>query len=1019
MSMPGVQLWNNDECLMEALCEQLLRHHKAELDQIIVILPTQRLNTVLTAMIAKKLGGFRPPKLYTLEQFIGEYAQQQKSDLHVVSDLVEELLIASLIREKQYKHLSLGHEHELKQFFSDIREHGLEKLGFERIKQTLQEDCYRDAEHLSNISRRLDEIEDLYERLQGKFAVNDCVSANQKLAHQAKVLMQEVFTGSQLPVRWMYLACFTTVKADLRQLFSFLSKKNNCSIWFSKPPTILSPLSPLRELIEQVDSGSEESQDQKPNLPNSDLKTVAKRISVRSSTSLLGEVAGAIALTEQYIEAGCPPSQIAILLSNEGLYAKVLRNFIHLKGLDSNLAVSTSLAQTSLGAWLVNISKLVSAEVGCHKGSLLKALCFHPITIKYLSAYLENTDLSEGLGMKIQHTLGLALFDDEELSLQKIINEIRDLKLKAAFAKLIEPMQALLDMSDPVNGFSARYHLSLWSHELDKLLNSFGIWSAAYGDDEGVAHSSISALADLVDALMEASDYVDPSLSAVEFWDLLTTKLMSLETRSVGYPLKGVQVLSLIEARYIPFQVVIILGCVEGQCPKGLPKDHLVDDWLKTKMGLPAWLYVEALEDTTFHLLKARVPNLVLYYPLEIDGEPSVRSRFIEKILTEDKSLAVVDDHGDKIDLLLAKKLDLREKEAHVISLQNALESKGIQPDNRNRYLSRFSASSLESLFACPYQFLLKKLALDRNTLLNKASSAEEGAILHQILEAFFSGRSKDREFFSPFPNTIPVDSWDEWGRKRLERLSRALIPAKLEFAPLQVHLSRFAWPRFLNFLRSKAARSHDGQNLLFPENRYLEWSLGKGQGVTIDGHSLFSLEDGPKELTITGFLDRLDQGSGWYTLIDYKRKFTPSGQDVGSGDSPQLPLYAFALSQDQFMNRKFPESQSCLMYWSILDGKEKVIGVGDEVRSHFSRLGLAGRRTPSTSELFIALKDRWSYRMQQLLKDREAFKPEPGKACRFCNFEGICRREDPQAHQHINTMLTKQNPKNEGVLHD
>ena len=1011
---PGVHLWQDEECLLERLSEQLLSLHEGDLENVVVILPTQRLITVLIAMIAQKLGGFRPPKVYTLEQFIDHYAGQEAKDFHGVSDLVEELLIASLIREKQYRHLSLGHEHELKQFFNDLREHGLEQIGFERLQQVLVEDCYRDVEHLENISSRLTEIEDLYNRLQAKFDENGCVNANQKLALQARLLIDKNFTEPQLPMSWLYLACFTTVKADLRPLLAFLGQKSNCSIWFSSPPKILSSINPLEELIASIATFS------KP-LPIKRLDRVLpnKKVSIRSSNSVIGEVAGAIALTEEYIAAGCPPSQIAILLSHEGHYAKVLRSFIHLKGLDSNLAVSTSLSQTGLGAWVVNVSKLVSQDPLSHHGSLIKALCFHPITLKYLAGCLNQTISSDSLGQSMQHALSAVPFDSDDLSLDQVMRELRDVDLQMAFAKLLEPMQRLINMSDLVNGLSRRHPLSLWCQELDKLLNDFGVWSAAFGDDEGVAHSSISALADLIDALLEASGYADPFLSAREFWDLLTAKLMSLETRSVGYPLKGVQILSLIEARYIPFQVVIILGCIEGQCPKGLPKDHLVDDWFKSKMGLPAWLYVEALEDTTFHLLKSRVPHLELFYPTEVDGEPVVRSRFIEKILTEDKALTVIDDYGENIDRLLTPVLDGGTQKTYESKMRAVYGAPGIHPLNRQKFLRQVSATSLESLFACPYQFLLKKMALDRYSALQQSPSVEEGAILHQILESFFSGKAKNRVFFSPFPKQLDIDEWFDWGMHRLNTLSGELIPAKLDYAPLRVHLTRFAWPRFLRFLKSKSQVSPDGKKLLFPENRYLEWSLGRGQGVTVDGSALFSSHHGLKELTITGFLDRLDQGSGWYTLIDYKRKFAPSGKDVGTGASPQLPLYAFALSQDQFMGKGFSESQSCLMYWSILDGKEKVVGVGDEVRPHFSDLGLAGRRTPSTQDLFTALKDKWSYRLQQLLADKEAFKPEPGKACSFCRFEGICRRDDPQTQAIIEARQSKQNSIEKGMSHD
>ena len=83
--------------------------------------------------------------------------------------------------------------------------------------------------------------------------------------------------------------------------------------------------------------------------------------------------------------------------------------------------------------------------------------------------------------------------------------------------------------------------------------------------------------------------------------------MLKQDCRFIGYPLKGIQVISLPEARYVPFQAIVILGCVEGVFPKSLPQDVLVDDWIKRKLGLRGWSYIESLEDTTFQLLVDRL----------------------------------------------------------------------------------------------------------------------------------------------------------------------------------------------------------------------------------------------------------------------------------------------------------------------------------------------------------------------------------------------------------------------------
>ena len=126
-----------------------------------------------------------------------------------------------------------------------------------------------------------------------------------------------------------------------------------------------------------------------------------------------------------------------------------------------------------------------------------------------------------------------------------------------------------------------------------------------------------------------------------EVLPLLRDKLMSLDVRDVGDQLKGVQILSIEEARYVPFQTVFILGCAEGLFPKALPKDNLLDNLLKTRLGLPGWEYMEAIEESTFQLLQARLPSLQTSYPIDLSSEPGVRSHYIERELIFGKATEI------------------------------------------------------------------------------------------------------------------------------------------------------------------------------------------------------------------------------------------------------------------------------------------------------------------------------------------------------------------------------------------
>ena len=165
---------------------------------------------------------------------------------------------------------------------------------------------------------------------------------------------------------------------------------------------------------------------------------------------------------------------------------------------------------------------------------------------------------------------------------------------------------------------------------MQQLFADFNIHKIDFMDDSGLSRSVSSAAQAFLDSLYSVAECFNPVMSLKELWELVQSKILSMEIRGIGYPLEGVQVLRLIESRYVPFDVIFILGCNEGKFPKQLPKDYILDDWLKRRIGLPGWAYVEALEDTTFSLLKARIPQVELFYTQAEGNRNFSPSRFLE-----------------------------------------------------------------------------------------------------------------------------------------------------------------------------------------------------------------------------------------------------------------------------------------------------------------------------------------------------------------------------------------------------
>ena len=143
----GLTVWPERDCLLSRLKDELLLYGKDELQDLLIVLPTQRLATCLLAMLAAHHQACFPPLTYTweslLKDLIPDLTDEQGQIWSEISDHSLELVITSHIRQGSYQHIHLGHAHELKQFFSDLEEHELGEDSLTGLISTLEGDYYR------------------------------------------------------------------------------------------------------------------------------------------------------------------------------------------------------------------------------------------------------------------------------------------------------------------------------------------------------------------------------------------------------------------------------------------------------------------------------------------------------------------------------------------------------------------------------------------------------------------------------------------------------------------------------------------------------------------------------------------------------------------------------------------------------------------------------------------------------------------------------------------------------------
>ena len=105
-----------------------------------------------------------------------------------------------------------------------------------------------------------------------------------------------------------------------------------------------------------------------------------------------------------------------------------------------------------------------------------------------------------------------------------------------------------------------------------------------------------------------------------------------------GEPLKGLQIMGMLESRVLDFETVVIVSVNEGILPAGKTNNSFIPFDVKLENNLPTYKEKDAIYTYHFYRLLHRAKNIHLIYNTEPDalkgGEPS---RFIAQLELESK----------------------------------------------------------------------------------------------------------------------------------------------------------------------------------------------------------------------------------------------------------------------------------------------------------------------------------------------------------------------------------------------
>lgn len=311
-----------------------------------------------------------------------------------------------------------------------------------------------------------------------------------------------------------------------------------------------------------------------------------------------------------------------------------------------------------------------------------------------------------------------------------------------------------------------------------------------------------------------------------------------------GDPLKGIQIMGLLETRVLDFDTVIITHVNEGILPLGKTPTPLLPFDVRKKFGLNTFIEQDHVYAYHFFRLLQRAKKIYLIYNNASEGLLSgEKSRFLVQLEYFSPPLhkVSISNLNVKIPTLstVPKKI---EKTKDILKDIEALGLKGLSP------------SSLALYIRDPYQFYEQKVLRIKpiEKFENYLNSAEMGTVMHAVLE----------DLYTPF---IGVKLSQVHLNKMIQMMPKVLSE-KLEF---QLGDNNFLTGK--NYLIIKIL-----QKVLYHFLDNEKRLISSGNSIVIKAleykftKKIIHPNTG-NELLLKGIVDRIDSFNGEHRIIDYK----------------------------------------------------------------------------------------------------------------------------------------------------
>lgn len=650
----------------------------------------------------------------------------------------------------------------------------------------------------------------------------------------------------------------------------------------------------------------------------------------------------------------------AIVLPDEELFIPLIHSIP--PGVKNvNITMGYPLRHTPVAALISNI---VSMQMRSRK--LHNQICFY----------------YEDLFAVLSHPLARGIAPDDALAIINDINQNRRYNIAASY--LLEHYPAYATLFTPVRDDQNANEVTGYTTALLETLKQ----QLEREENNAVQIGFVARYIEAVQTLGDLSNRYNVTMNDSTFFHLIERLVGSESVSFIGEPLKGLQIMGVLETRTLDFDNVIMLSMNERVFPRKHYSKTFIPNALRHGYGMSTIDFQESIYSYYFYRLITRAKNVHLIYDTRSGGlRGGEMSRYLYQLLylyPHDK----LSQHQYSYEL---KSVEPRVVEAaktqEVMAVLNRYRSDS--PDKKY-----FSPTSIDHYIQCPLQFYLTyvkgyNIADDLKMYMDEGTY---GTIIHEVAENIYNKIRTDK-------NGIGSKDKVEVTKGDLESIAKE-----------ESLLDRF----IVESINRNYTKNEDLSEPLTGENkiiglmmkrfvkRLIEHDMNETPFYFVGAEQKFEVSLKLKTdlaVNLKGSIDRIDESNDTIRLIDYKtgsddpmiskwEQVFETGNANHQKSVLQLMLYANAyraVKEDQEGESLGERSVMPIVY------RLKDIGRGGK---QCGPMVIAKEKVLDYMDFNDEFIDGLTTKLEELFNPEIPFKATPDKnACRYCKFTQICAR--------------------------